>query len=165
MKKILLSALSVLCLTGAVAAAATPEQIEYNDMVSWLILSYYNSDKDAAYKMLNGIQDKIKAEFPMDQKIVEAVNAIRAQSQTAQEELAKKYGFADYKAFYMDLKYYPEKYKNAQDVWAEINQVGKQYSDAENALTKAYYDEFYKRVQAAEIEAIKRLQENAKAMK
>jgi hypothetical protein len=170
MNKILLSALGVVCMAGIALAAdkvvpqPTPEQIEYNNMVDWLY-KYYNSDKEAMYQMLNGISDKIKTEYPMDQKIVDAVNAIRAQSQAAQLEVAKKYGFTNYNDFYGDLKYHPEKYGDANAVWAEINQVGKQYSDQESNLTAAYREDLNKRILAAEIEAVERLQGNAKAMK
>jgi lipocalin len=80
-------------------------------------------------------------------------------------EVAKKYGFATYDAFYMDLKYHPEKYSDANAVWAELSQVDKQISDQEANLTAAYRAELNKRILAAEIEAVKRLQENAKTMK
>ena len=172
MKKALLSALSIVCLTGMAIAQdynkppvppVPPEQIEYNNMVEWLF-NYYNQDKEATYQMLNGIQEKIRAEFPMDQKLVDAVNAARAQSDAALLVVAKKYGFTNYDEFYMDLKYHPEKYNNGAP-WQEIELIWKQGTATEQNLTKEYNEALSKRVQTAEIEAIKRLQENAKAMK
>jgi hypothetical protein len=171
MKKNLLSALGVVCLAGFALAAEKPpvpqasaEQIQFNDMITWLI-GYYNNDKSAAYGALDGISEKIKAEFPMDQKMVDAVNAIRTQGEAARLEVAKKYGFSNYNDFYGDLKYHPEKYGDANAVWAEINQVYNKYAEQEGNLTAAYREELNKRILAAEMEAVKRLQENGKAMK
>jgi hypothetical protein len=167
MKKIILSAFAAMSLAGFAMAQTTNPDL--NDMFAWL-QSYYGS-KDAAYQALNTVDAKIRAEYPMDQKLADAVTAVRAQGQVAQADLAKKYGFATFDEFYMDLKYHPEKYGSSSTtapsgpVWDELGLISKQTSDNEQKLTKAYNEELMKRIQAAEIEAVKRIQENAKAMK
>jgi|WetSurMetagenome_2_1015567.scaffolds.fasta_scaffold310069_1 hypothetical protein len=160
MKKIIVAAIAALCMTGFAMAQTTNPEL--NDMFTWLV-SYYGT-KDLAYQSLGTISEKVKAEFPMDQKLADAVNAVRAQGEAAQQALATKYGFATYDAFYMDAKYHPEKY-GANGGMAEIQQIYSQTSTTEQNLTKAYTEELTKRIQSAEIEAIKRIQENAKAMK
>jgi hypothetical protein len=160
MKKIIVAAIAAMWLSGP--ATAQYQSTELNDMFSWLI-TYYGG-KDPAYQAMSAIDAKIRAEYPMDQKLADAVNAVKAQSQAAQLDLAKKYGFTTYDAFYMDAKYHPEKYGDNGGM-AEIQQIWNQASTTEQNLTKAYNEELAKRIQAAEIEAIKRIQENAKAMK
>jgi hypothetical protein len=163
MKKIIL-ALVVACLANGSMAqeyTPTPEQVELNNMMSWLF-EYYNYDKDAAYQTINGIQSKVVAEFPMDPKLAEAVKAAEAKGQAAQLALAQKYGFATIDAFYGEQKYHPEKYPDAK---GELQAIYVEQSTQISILTKAYTDELNRRIQTAEIEAIQRLQANANTMK
>jgi hypothetical protein len=157
MKKIFLAAIAVACMTG-ISMAQTDE---WTQMFMWL-QQYYGGNKEAAYSAMNGISEKIKADFPMDQKLVDAVNAAQAQAAAAQLALAQKYGFSNYNDFYMEQKYHPEKYPNAKQ---ELELIWTNESTTTGNLTKAYNEELNKRIQAAEIEAIKRIQVNAKAMK
>jgi len=157
MKKIALLAAVAIFLAGNVHA----QQIS-QDLYLWLI-EYFNYDKTAAYEVINEVQAKVKQEFPMDQKLVDALKALDVQQQAAMADLAKKNGYSDINEFYSAAKY-----KSASGDWTWYNAIQNLYSEygtARSNLTASYNTEFNKRVTEATNEAIKRLQENANAMK
>ena len=157
MRKIAFLSMVAIFLAGSVHAQQMPQ-----DLIQWLI-EYFNYDKNAAYAVINEVQGKVKQEFPMDQKLVDALKALDVQQQAAMVDLAKKNGYSDYNEFYSAAKY-----KSASGDWTwfnEIQNIYSEYGTARSNLTASYNAEFNKRVTEATTEAIKRLQENANAMK
>jgi hypothetical protein len=177
MKKIFLSMLAVACLAGISMAQdkpapdvtpPTPEQSAFQGAWEWLI-QYENWNKEAAYKVIDDMRNKIQQEYPMDSKLQEAVNAVQSQLNASELAIAQKYGFATYEALYMDLKYKGANWKGGADKYEEVMRELKilendcQIKQAD--LTRAYQEEFQKRFEAACVEAINRLKDNANAMK
>jgi hypothetical protein len=157
MKNIAFLATVAIFLAGNVQAQQMPQ-----DLIQWLI-EYFNYDKTAAYEVINGVQDKVKQEFPMDQKLVDGLKVLDVQQQAAMADLAKKNGYSDVNEFYSAAKY-----KSASGDWTwfnDIQNLNSEYSTARSNLTASYTAEFNKRVTEATNEAIKRLQVNANAMK
>jgi len=156
MKKLALLAITALCLTGFAQAQQVP-----TDLYQWLI-TYFNYDKAAATKVLSDVQTKVQAEFPMDQKLQDALKAVDVQLQAAQLDLAKKNGFSTVDAYYTWAK---NQYTTNRTYYDEIINLGTQYGTVKSNLTADYTAELNKRITAATKEAIDRLQENAKHMK
>jgi len=157
MKKLALLAITALCLTGFAQA----QQVT-TDLYQWLI-TYFNYDKAAACKVLSDVQTKVQEEFPMDQKLKDALKTVDAQQQAAQLELAKKNGFSTVDEFYIYAKN-----QTAAGNWTyyqQIQDLATQYSTTRSSLSADYTAELNKRITAATKEAIDRLQENAKHMK
>ncbi len=153
MKKVILAAIAVASLSGLAMAQSS----DYNELMTWLI-AYNNNDKAAAYASLDGISADIQKQFPMDQSLKDAVNAAAAKQTADMQALAAKLGYTNYKDMFgkpLD--------KATQDA---IDKINSDYStNAAVVNMNAYYTELGKRYQAAAVEAIKRIQENAKAMK
>jgi hypothetical protein len=170
MKKIIITAIAAVFLAGVSMAqnTPTPEQSAYQEAWQWLI-QYKNWDKEAAYKVIDDMRAKIQQEYPMDQKLQDAVNAVQAQLKASELAIAQKYGFANYEALYMDLKYNGANWKGGADKYEEVTRELKVIeSDCGNKqadLTRAYNDEFHKRYEAACVEAVNRLKADANAMK
>ena len=156
MKKLALLAITALCLTGFAQAQQVP-----TDLYQWLI-TYFNYDKAAATKVLSDVQTKVQAEFPMDQKLQDALKAVDVQLQAAQLDLAKKNGFSTVDAYYAWAK---NQYTTNRTYYDEIINLSTQYGTVKSNLTADYTAELNKRITAATKEAIDRLQENAKHMK
>ena len=128
------------------------------------LLQYENWDKDAAYKVITDMRTKIQQEFPMDQKLVDAVNAVQAQQKAAELALAQKNGYASVDAMMIDLKYKDGQGKYI-DMMEQLKVLDNDYLMKQADLTRAYNDEFQKRYEAACIEAINRIKANANTMK
>jgi hypothetical protein len=171
MKKALLAVITAVCFTGMAMAQQdkpipepvpiTPEQQAYNDMWNWL-LKYENYDKNAAIQFINGISDKIKQEFPMPQTLQDALAAAAARRDAAWAELIKTSGCSSADEFWTKYKTdmnFSIQYKSAE------SDIQTAYAREINSLTDAYSAEFNKRFQIACVEAIKRIQESANAMK
>jgi len=169
MKKVLFAVFAALSLSGMAIAqdkplpepvTVTPEQAAYNDMWDWL-LKYKDYDKNAAYQIITGIQDKVKLEFPMPQSLKDALAAAAAKRDAAWTDLAKNAGCSSYEEFMIKFKNdvnFQIQYKSA---WSEIEST---YSRETSSLSTNYNTEFNKRFQTACVEAIKRIQESANAM-
>jgi len=151
MKKIILAAVAVASMAGFAMAQSS----DYNELFTWLI-AYNNNDKAAAYAALDGISADIKNQFPIDPAIQAAVQEASAKTQQALEQLAASLGYTNYK------KMFENPSQATQDAIKQINDT---YSNAD-AVKKMndYYAELNLRYQAAAVEAIKRIKENAKAM-
>jgi hypothetical protein len=153
MKKIILAALAVACMSGLSMAQSS----DYNDLLTWLI-AYNNNDKAAAYASLEGISKDIQQQFPIDPALQAAVNAASTKQLADLQALATKLGYTDYKKMYEN-----QNDKAAQDA---IKKIGDEYTSTPAVINmNAYYAELNTRYQAAAVEAIKRIKENAKAMK
>jgi hypothetical protein len=151
MKKTILAAI-VACMVGLSMAQSS----DYNELLTWLI-AYNNNDKQAAYASLEGISTDIKNQFPMDPALQAAVNAASVKQQADIEALAAKLGYTNFKKMYEN-----QNDKVAQDA---IKKIGEEYSSTPAVISmNAYYAELNNRYQAAAVEAIKRIKENAKAM-
>jgi hypothetical protein len=169
MKKVLLAVIAAMCFTGMAMAQdkpipepapITPEQQAYNDMWQWL-LQYENYDKNAASQFMQGIQDKVKLEFPLPQSLQDALTAAAAKRDAAWADLAKRAGCSSVDEFMIKYKSdinFASQYKGA---WADIETT---YARETSGLTTNYNAEFNKRFQTACVEAIKRIQESANAM-
>jgi myosin-crossreactive antigen len=158
MKRIIATLVAVVCLAGVSIA----QQSDYSTMLDWLI--QYKQDKAAAYEVVEQMRTKIQLEFPMDPKVQEAVTAAQQKRAAAEQAVAIRLGFANYQALYGDIKYNAAKYEGSA-VSKELNQIAQEQITTQQNLTNAYNTEFRTRFEAACVEAIKRIQENANAMK
>jgi hypothetical protein len=108
------------------------------------------------------IYEKISKEFPMDATMQAAIAAIQEQKNAGYLALAQKYGYSSYDELMKNFKSDPK--LQGVDIWKETQQIDTKYSQDYSSATSTYWLEFHKRLEAAVIEAIKRIQENAKVM-
>jgi hypothetical protein len=152
MKKVILAAIAVASMAGFAMAQSS----DYNDLLTWLI-AYNNNDKAAAYASLEGISADIKNQFPIDPALQAAVNAVSTKQQADIEALATRLGYTNFKKMYEN--------QNDKAAQEEIKKIQAAYSNSPAVINmNAYYAELNTRYQAAAVEAIKRIKENAKAM-
>jgi hypothetical protein len=160
MNRVILTAIVATCLAGTVLAGDTLQvsasqiqnQNEFNEMWTWLI-EYNNFNKDAAAQVFNEMEQKIRQEFPMDPKLQQTLDALIKEQYAALEAKAKELGYSNYK----------DAYNSPNGTQMKI--IEGDYQNRINTLRSDYDKEFHLRYQNACIEAVKRLQENANAMK
>jgi hypothetical protein len=184
MKKVLLAAVITAGLCGSLFAKSTSE---LGDLSTWLQKYYcqqYNvpyltpddpryaeakskgdgmfSMPVSAWTLQTEMWNKIQQEYPMPADLQAAVKALEDQKNAQFQALAQKYGYASIDELSKNIKSDPK--LNIADIERQINEIRNQCGAANAALTAAYREEFSSRWQAAVIEAIKRIQENAQAM-
>jgi hypothetical protein len=164
---------TVLCLTGISFAA---QETEFNSALDWLIHYYVdqrdpnepysmeNDPKMKAHELMDEISAKIKQDFPMDQKLQDALTDVQQKKDAALLAFAQKYGYSSVKEMEMKIKQDFEPSEGSA-IYNELYKIQQDYDNMANELSKAYNVEFQNRFQSACVEAIKRIQENANAMK
>lgn len=105
---------------------------------------------------------KIKLEFPMDPGLQSAITVLQNQKTANYLALAQRYGYSSYDELWKNIKTDP-KLQNV-NIFSETQKIDNEYSASYFNITSTYNTEFNKRYEAAVIEAIKRIQENANAM-
>lgn len=110
----------------------------------------------------NDLYKKIKQEFPMDPQMQAAIAAIESQKVADYNALAQKYGCSSWDELMKKDKYDPIFQNNK--IWDERQKIDDEYGTEYSKIVTPYYTEFNKRYENAVIEAIKRIQENAKTM-
>jgi hypothetical protein len=183
MKKMILSAIATISFASISSAQFSEEM---NQLSQWLG-KYYCEQNNVEYirtddprygelkakgegmfalpplTLVSDMYKKIKQEFPMDPSLQAAVTAIENQKAASFLAVAQKYGYSSWTELWSSVKDDP-RLKNAK-IPEEQQRIDAEFSTAYSSATGAYYTEFYKRYETAVIEAIKRIQENAKAMK
>jgi len=166
MKKMVLTAMAVTCLTGAMYAqdnipkedppqvTVDPTQETFNEMwMKWI--EFNNWDKDAAYSTIQNIEQTIREEFPMDPEVEKQVAALNTEMYAKLDAKAKEMGFPSFK----------DAYASSDPRVQELKQIECDYDTQRYNLTNDYYQEFQHRYQQACIDAITRLMENAESIK
>jgi hypothetical protein len=165
MNRLILTAIAAISLAGFVAAqdvkvqlpAATDPatiQQEFNQVMNeWL--NFNNWDKEAAYKVLNDLNGKIRSEFPLDPQIQKALEELNRKQYAELDAKAKEMGYTNFK----------DALASSDPRAADIKLIMTNYDSQRFNLTAAYNEEFNRRYHSACIDAMKRLMENAAAMK
>lgn len=115
----------------------------------------------SAWTLQSEMWNKIRQEYPMPADLQATVTALENQKNAKYQALAQKYGYSSMEELWNHVK------GDNLDV-NKISQEQQVIDDAWNieysAVYSPYQAEFSKRYQAAVIEAINRIQENAQAM-
>lgn len=181
MKKVTLTAIVVTCF----AAMSFASSDEFYELQQWLGKYYceqnnveWVSTNDPRYNELkskgegmfslppltlqNDLYNKIKQDFPMPSEMEAAVAAIESQKVANYNALAQKYGCSSWDELMKKDKYDPIFQDNK--IFEERQKIDQTYQESYSKTVTSYYTEFNKRYENAVIEAIKRIQENAKVM-
>jgi hypothetical protein len=173
MNKVLLAVIAAVSFAGFAIAQdkplpepPTPEQAEYNEMIQWFIAS---TGKYEIMDFEKQMRDKIKLEFPMDQKLQEAVNSTKTDYYNNLTSFAKQLGITvtsqmTFDELYSKIKLALGQSENKQ-YYNSFAKIDNEYYTKLNTLTKSYNDEFNVRFEAACVDAIKRIKENAETMR
>jgi hypothetical protein len=155
MNKMIFAGIAALCLIGVTfVQPSSASGDEFNAVwMEWL--KFNNWDKDAAYQVMNQMQEKIRQEFPMDPQLAQTLDNIQKQYYAAMEAKAKEYGYSNFKDAYQS---------DNQELVMALKNIDGQFNQQRSQLTSAYYEEFNRRYNAACVEIMKRLMENANAM-
>jgi hypothetical protein len=155
MKKVLFTSVAALCLIGmTIVQPSSASGDDFNAVwMEWL--KFNNWDKDAAYQVMNQMQEKIRQEFPMDPQLAQTLDNIQKQYYAAMEAKAKEYGYSNFKDAYQS---------DNQELVSALKYIEADFMNQRSQLTSAYYEEFNRRYNAACVEIMKRLMENANAM-
>jgi len=163
MNKVILTTIVTLFLAGITAAQTidvpekTPEQKateqEYLEVIDeWKDLMGFDKNSRESEGAIHQIYENIKEEFPMDPEIQKQVEEIQKQRDEDMEAAAKAAGFS-----------------SADEAWRAGNtEVQEIYTEAVAKITplsQPYYNELGYRYHLAAIDALKRMIENANAMK
>lgn len=113
--------------------------------------------------LINDMYKQIKTEFPMDAGLQATINELETKKNAAYLEIAQRYGYSSWNELWDNVKKDPA----LQDgkIWEQQGIIDNEYTTAYSAATNAYYKEFNKRYETAVVEAIKRIQDNANAMR
>lgn len=154
MNRLIITMVAAVWIAGSITAQDVPSQSEFNKVFSdWF--EFNNRDKEAAYAIMGELNDKISKEFPMDPELVKTLEERAAKSQAAIDEEAKALGYSNFK----------DALSSNDPKTAELKKMFEQMQTEGMNLTAPYYEELTRRINAAAIEAIRRLMENAEAMK
>ena len=155
MKKLLLTAIAAVCLTGSLAVAEDfVTQDEWNEIMNEWIQFNGRDNREAINGVLDEIQDKIKEEFPMDPEMQLQLEALKTDKEAAMAAKAKEFGYDDYRLAVREHVAVNEIFAIEQDFDNQIN-----------SLTNDYYEEFWGRYRTTCADAIERIMENAEKMK
>jgi hypothetical protein len=183
MNKMILTAVVAAGLVGSTLA----ENNEYSDLTTWLQKYYcqqynvqYLTPNDpgyseakatqtgmfsmpvSAYSLQTEMWKKIQQEYPMPTDLQAAVTALENQKNASFKALAQKYGYSSIDDLLGHMKDDPK--LREENIWEQKEAIDNEWGTAHAALTASYRDEFNQRWQAAVIEAIKRIQDNANVM-
>jgi hypothetical protein len=155
MKKVIFASIAALSLIGLpLTQPVSASGDDFNTVwMKWL--EFNNWDKEAAYQVMDQMREKIRQEFPMDPKLQQTINDLATQHWADMDAIAKQYGFQNYKE---------ASGSNNEEVVMILKKMEADYSQQNSQLTSAYYEEFNRRYDAACLETMKRLMENANAM-
>jgi hypothetical protein len=155
MKKVIFASIAALSLIGLpLTQPVSASGDDFNTVwMKWL--EFNNWDKHVAYQVMDQMREKIIQEFPMDPKLLQTINDLTARHWADMNAVAKQYGFQDYKEAYGS---------NNEEVVMILKKMEMDYGLQYSQLTTAYNEEFNRRFNAACIETIQRLMENANAM-
>jgi hypothetical protein len=181
MKKVILTAVAAVSFVSGSFAASE----EFENLSVWLSKYYceqnnveWVSTSDPRYGEMKAkgegmfslqpltlqgdMYQNIKQEFPMNATLQAAVASIQEQKNAGYLALAQKYGYSSYDELVKNIK------KDPQFKGIELSMltqpIDAKFSQDYSTATNAYWAEFNKRYETAVIEAIKRIQENAKVM-
>jgi hypothetical protein len=173
-----------MCLAGNLFAQLYSE--EFYDLSTWLGKYYceqnnveWISSSDPRYSelkkngegmfslppltLINDMYRQVKVEFPMDASLQATVVALDAKKNASYLEVAQRYGYSSWNELWNNVKKDPA--LQEAKIWEQQSKIDNEYTVAYSAATNTYYKEFNKRYETAVIEAIKRIQDNASAMK
>ena len=155
MKKLLLTAMAVVCIAGSlVTAQDAVTQDEWNEIMNEWIMFNGRENKEAINGILDEIETKIREEFPMDPQLKQDLEALTTEKYNALSAKASEFGYSNYKEAI-----------RAHVAVDELMQIESSYDDQLNSLTNDYYEEFWGRYRATCAETLQRLMENAEEMK
>lgn len=150
MNKLIVTAVVATLLAGSTMA----QNLFFGELWSdWI--EFNNNDKDAAYKVIQEINNNIREEFPMDPQLKATLDQLVSEKNAALDAKAKELGFTSFK----------EAYGSSDPRAQEIKTIEMDYSNRINNLRSAYDTELNRRIDIACYEAVKRLMENAETMK
>ena len=118
-------------------------------------IEFNNNDKNAAYQVIEEINKNIRTEFPMDPKLAATLDQLYKEQYAALDAKAKEMGFSNFK----------DAYASSDPRAQELKAIEGEYSTRIYNLRSAYDTELNRRIDAACYDAVKRLMENAEAMK
>lgn|SRR5512133_1359173 len=184
MKKVLLAVVVTAGLCGSLFAKSASE---YGDLTTWLQKYYcqqynvpYLTPNDpgydeakrtqtgmfsmpvSAWSLQSEMWNKIQKEYPMPADLQAAVTALEKKQEADYLALAQKYGYSSIEKLFDNIK--QDSNLDPVEIERQMNEIRNQYGTAHASLTETYRQEFNARWQAAVIDAIKRIQENAQAM-
>jgi len=163
MKKMLLTAIAAVCLTGSITIAEDfISNEEFNQVMNeWIEFNggrdpdNKNFDKEAIWGVVNEIFSTVQDEFPMDPELQKTVRDLRTEQYEVMDAKAKENGYESFK----------EAIDEHSDLGDELRAMENDYNSRIQALTTDYYEELENRYHTTCAEALQRLMNNAEKMK